>query len=88
MDNQNTLSAKSYTLIFLGLVLLTLISTGLSTLNLGYLNILVAIGLAIVSALVVLSKFMKIKLDGSFARLLLAGILALALLIFFVGFVG
>ncbi|MBS2210645.1 hypothetical protein KEM09_04485 [Carboxylicivirga mesophila] len=88
MDKQNTISAKSYTLVFIGLVLLTLISTGLSSLNLGYISTIIAFGLAIVSALVVLSKFMNVKLDGSFARLLLAGILALALLIFFVGFVG
>ena len=89
MENQNnTLSATSYTLIFLGLVVLTLISAGLSTLNLGYLSTLIAIGLAIVSALVVLSKFMNIKLDSSFSRLLIAGIMALALLIFFVAFVG
>ncbi|MBR8534731.1 hypothetical protein KDU71_04105 [Carboxylicivirga sediminis] len=88
MDKQNIISAKSYTLVFIGLVLLTLISTGLSSLNLGYISTIIAFGLAIVSALVVLSKFMNVKLDGSFARLLLAGILALALLIFFVGFVG
>lgn len=88
MDKQNTISAKSYTLVFIGLVLLTLISTGLSSLNLGYISTIIAFGLAIVSALVVLAKFMNVKLDGSFARLLLAGILALALLIFFVGFVG
>lgn len=88
MDKQNTLSAKSFSFVFLGLVLLTLVSTALSTLNLGYLNVVIAITLAVVSALVVLSKFMKIKLDGSFARLLMAGILALALLIFFVAFVG
>lgn len=88
MDKQNTLSAKCYSYVFLGLVLLTLVSTALSSLNLGYLNGVIAIGLALVSALVVLSKFMKIKLDGSFARLLVAGILALALLIFFVAFVG
>lgn len=88
MDKQNTLSAKSFSFVFLGLILLTLVSTALSTLNLGYLNVVIAITLAVVSALVVLSKFMKIKLDGSFARLLMAGILALALLIFFVAFVG
>jgi caa(3)-type oxidase subunit IV len=88
MDNQNTVSAKAYILLFVGLVLLTLISTGLSTLNLGYLNPLIAIGLAVISAGAVFSKFMKIKLDGSFARLLIAGVLVLALLIFFVGFVG
>ena len=35
-----------------------------------------------------MSKFMKIKLDSSFARLLIAGVLALALLVFFVAFVG
>ncbi|MCT4588668.1 MAG: hypothetical protein N4A71_12635 [Carboxylicivirga sp.] len=89
MENQNTsLSATAYTLIFIGLVVLTLISTGLSTLNLGYVSTLFAVGLAIVSALVVMSKFMKIKLDSSFARLLIAGVLALALLVFFVAFVG
>lgn len=88
MDKQNTISAKSYTLVFIGLILLTLVSTGLSSLNLGYISTIIAFGLAIVSALVVLSKFMNVKLDSSFARLLLAGILALALLIFFVGFVG
>ncbi len=88
MDNQNTLSARTYLLIFVGLVLLTLISTGLSALNLGYLNFIIAIALAVVSAGVVLNTFMKVKLDGSFARLLIAGILVLALLIFFVGFVS
>lgn len=89
MDNQNTtLSAKSYILIFLGLVLLTLISAGLSQLSLGYLNGVIAVGVAIVSALVVLSKFMRINLDSSFARLLIAGVLALALLVFVVAFLG
>lgn len=88
MEKQNTISAKSYMFVFLGLVVLTLISTALSTLNLGYLNIVLTFGLAVVSALVVLSKFMNVKLNGAFARLLLAGVLALALLIFFVAFVG
>ncbi|MCU4155267.1 hypothetical protein J1N10_04730 [Carboxylicivirga sp. A043] len=88
MDNQNTVSAKTYLFVFIGLVLITLVSTGLSTINLGYLNPIIAIGLATLSAAVVLNVFMKIRLDGSFARLLLAGILVLALLIFFVGFVG
>ncbi|WP_430814172.1 cytochrome C oxidase subunit IV family protein [Carboxylicivirga sp. RSCT41] len=88
MDNQNTVSSKTYIFVFIGLVVLTLISSGLSSLNLGYLNPLIAIGLAVISAGVVLNKFMNIKLDGSFARLLIAGVLVLALLIFFVGFVG
>ncbi len=88
MEKQNTISAKSYMFVFLGLVVLTLISTALSTLNLGYLNIVLTFGLAVVSALVVLAKFMNVKLNGAFARLLLAGVLALALLIFFVAFVG
>ncbi|MBK3517262.1 hypothetical protein [Carboxylicivirga marina] len=88
MDNQNIASSKKYILVFVALVALVLISTGISTLNLGYLNPLLTIGLAGVSAIIVLTQFMKIKLDGSFARLLVAGILALALLIFFVAFVG
>ncbi len=88
MEKQNTISAKSYMFVFLGLVVLTLLSTALSTLNMGYLNIVLTFGLAVVSALVVLSKFMNVKLNGAFARLLLAGVLALALLIFFVAFVG
>lgn len=88
MEKQNTISAKSYMFVFLGLVVLTLLSTALSTLNMGYLNIVLTFGLAVVSALVVLAKFMNVKLNGAFARLLLAGVLALALLIFFVAFVG
>ena len=90
MDNQNAKlgSYKSYTFIFIGLVAITLISTGLSQLNLGYLNLLLAVSLATISAAVVLGTFMKIKFDGSFFRLLAAGVLALALLIFFVAFVG
>ncbi|WP_439181907.1 hypothetical protein [Carboxylicivirga taeanensis] len=88
MEKQNILTAKAYTLVFLGLVILTLVSTGLSSFNLGYLNELIAIVVAIVSAGAVLSQFMRVKLDGGFARLLLAGVLALALLIFFVAFVG
>ena len=88
MDNQNIGTAKFYTLIFLGLVVLTLISAGLSTLNLGYLNVVFTVGVAFVSGAIVLSSFMKLKLDGSFSRLLIAGVLALALLVFFVAFVG
>ncbi len=89
MDNQNTKlgSYKSYTLTFLGLVVLTLISTALSQINLGYLNTLLAIGLAAISAAVVLKTFMKISFDGSFFRLLAAGVFALAVLILFVAFI-
>ncbi|TRX71050.1 hypothetical protein [Carboxylicivirga sp. M1479] len=88
MDNQNIGTSKFYTLIFLALVLLTVISTGLSQLNLGYLNVVFTVGLAVVSGAIVFTSFMRMKLDGSFARLLIAGLLALALLVFFIAFVG
>jgi len=90
MDNKNTQvgSYKSYTLVFIGLVILTLISTALNNLDLGYLNVVLAIGVAVLSAIIVLTTFMRVKLNGSFFRLLAAGVLALAILIFFVAFVG
>ncbi|GEM_PF-6379875 len=89
MEQQSDIkSAKYYTLVLTGLIVLTLISAGLSQLNLGFVNTILAIGVAGLSACIVLGSFMKVKLDGAFARLLIAGILALALLIFFVAFVG
>ncbi|WP_430811511.1 MULTISPECIES: hypothetical protein [unclassified Carboxylicivirga] len=88
MDKQATVSAKTYIWVALLLVALTIISTILSSLNLGYLNDLMAVGVAVLSALIVLSKFMNIKLNGGYARLLFAGVMAMALLIFFVAFVG
>lgn len=90
MDNQTNKigSVKRYTSIFILLLVLTLVSAGLSTINLGNVGTLLTLSLAILTAIIVLTSFMKIKIDSTFAKLLLAGILALALLVFFVATIG
>ncbi|MEM1356367.1 MAG: cytochrome C oxidase subunit IV family protein [Planctomycetota bacterium] len=67
---------KLLTLIFLVLMLLTVLTVAAINVDLGPLNIVVALGIALVKALLVVFIFMHIWWDRAFHGLLIAGSLA------------
>src|SRR5436305_9425980 len=77
-------SAKTYTLIFVALLALTGITTGVAFVDLGPFSVVVALAIAVCKMLLVALFFMHVRHSSSLTRLvLLAAFLWLAILIFF-----
>jgi cytochrome c oxidase subunit IV len=76
---------KIYIAVFLTLVALTWVTTGVSTIDLGRLNIFVALSIAIVKASLVLLFFMHVKYGTRLTKMIvLSGLYWLILLLFIV----
>ena len=76
---------KLLTAVFLALMVLTILTVAAINVDLGPLNIIVALGIALVKALLVVLIFMHIWWDRAFHGLLIAGSLGFVTL--FIGFV-
>ena len=77
-------SVKTYTVIFLALIVLTFVTTGVAYLDLGPMNVVVALGLACVKMLLVALWFMHIRHSTRLTKLVVAGgLLWFAILIAF-----
>jgi cytochrome c oxidase subunit IV len=62
MNSKHVLSVKLYAVIFIALVALTLTTTGVAFINLGgSLNVIVALTIAVVKALLVILFFMHVR---------------------------
>jgi cytochrome c oxidase subunit 4 len=80
--SQQVVPAKTYVLIFVGLIGLTLLTTGVAFIDLGPFNTVVALVIAFCKMLLVVFFFMHLRHSGGLARIaLLAGFFWLALLI-------
>jgi cytochrome c oxidase subunit 4 len=74
---------KIYVAVFVALIVLTWVTTGVSTLDLGRLNIYVALSIAIFKASLVLLFFMHVKYGTRLTKMIvLSGIYWLILLLF------
>ncbi len=72
---------KTYLLIFGVLLVLTLVTVWVSTIDLGRLNVLVALAIAVGKALLVVLYFMHVRYSGRMTRLvLIAGVFWLLIL--------
>ena len=63
---------KSYFFVFVALLILTLVTAGVAFLNLGAFNTPVALGIALVKALLVMIFFMHLNHSGYIVRLFAA----------------
>ncbi len=80
--SQHIVSQKTYVLVFLGLIGLTILTTGVAYIDLGALNTVAALVIAFSKMLLVILFFMHVRHSGGLIRVvLLAGFLWLALLI-------
>lgn len=66
---KHALSSKTYLLVFIGLLLLLLITASASFIDLGPFNAAVAIGIAVLKALLILLFFMHLKISDWAIRL-------------------
>ena len=81
---ERTLSARIYYGIFAALVVLTLVTTGVAFIDLGILNPIVALTIAVCKASLVVLFFMHVRYRGGLAWAFIgAGVLWLAFLIAF-----
>ncbi|MGB1124619.1 MAG: cytochrome C oxidase subunit IV family protein [Phycisphaeraceae bacterium] len=81
----HAVSWQLLTIVFLALMVLTILTVAAINVDLGPLNIVVALGIALVKALLVVLIFMHIWWDRAFHGLLIAGSLGFVTL--FIGFV-
>jgi len=81
----HAVSWQLLTIVFLALMVLTVLTVAAINVNLGPLNIVVALGIALVKALLVVLIFMHIWWDRAFHGLLIAASLGFVAL--FIGFV-
>lgn len=81
----HAVSWQLLTIVFLALMVLTVLTVAAINVDLGPLNIVVALGIALVKALLVVLIFMHIWWDRAFHGLLIAGSLGFVTL--FIGFV-
>ena len=84
MTENTVVSPRIYVAVFAALAILTLLTTGIAFIDLGVLNPVVAISIAVCKAALVVLFFMHVRYRGGLAWVFLgAGILWLALLIGF-----
>jgi cytochrome c oxidase subunit IV len=77
-------SAKSYVLVFLGLIFLTLLTTAVAFVDLGAFSVVVALAIACCKMVLVALFFMHVRHSSQLTKLVLAGaLLWLAILIVF-----
>jgi len=82
-------SVKTYALVLLALLAATILTAFVATLDLGPLNIIVALGIAVVKMLLVALFFMHVRYSTNLTRLVIVGgmlWLAILLLLSFVDF--
>ena len=80
--SQHIVPLKTYVLVFVGLIGLTLLTTGVAFIDLGALNTVAALVIAFCKMLLVILFFMHLRHSGGLVRIvLLAGFFWLALLI-------
>jgi cytochrome c oxidase subunit IV len=80
--SQHIVPQKTYVFVFLGLIGLTILTTGVAYINLGPLNTVAALVIAFSKMLLVVLFFMHLRHSGGLIRVvLLAGFFWLALLI-------
>jgi cytochrome c oxidase subunit 4 len=84
-EEHHIVPKKIYFVVFLALIVLTWVTTGVSTLDLGRFNIYVALSIAIFKASLVLLFFMHVKYGTRLTKMIvLCGIYWLILLLFIV----
>src|SRR5947209_15476624 len=77
-------SAKSYILVFVGLIALTLVTTAVAFVDLGAFSVVAALAIAVTKMLLVALFFMHVRHSDKLTRLvLLSGLVWLGILIFF-----
>jgi cytochrome c oxidase subunit 4 len=77
-------SARNYILVFLGLIVLTVLTTAVAFVDLGAFNVVVALGIATCKMLLVALFFMHVKHSSALTKLVITGaLLWLAILIAF-----
>jgi cytochrome c oxidase subunit IV len=80
--SQQIVAVKTYVLVFVSLITLTLLTTGVAYIDLGPLNTVAALAIAFCKMLLVVLFFMHVRHSGGLVRIaLLAGFFWLALLI-------
>ena len=77
-------SARNYVLVFIGLIVLTVVTTAVAFVDLGAFNVAVALGIATCKMLLVALFFMHVKHSSSLTKLILIG--ALLWLAIMIGF--
>jgi cytochrome c oxidase subunit 4 len=77
-------SAKSYVLVFLALIVLTVVTTAVAFVDLGPFSVVAALGIAVCKMLLVALFFMHVRHSTQLTRVvLIGGLMWLAILIFF-----
>src|SRR4051812_40842977 len=77
-------SAKSYVFVFLGLIVLTVLTTAVAFVDLGAFSVVAALGIACCKMLLVALFFMHVRHSSQLTKLVLAGaLLWLGIMIFF-----
>jgi cytochrome c oxidase subunit 4 len=77
-------SARNYILVFLGLIVLTVLTTAVAFVDLGAFNVVVALGIATCKMLLVALFFMHVKHSSALTKLVIMGaLLWLAIMIAF-----
>ncbi len=83
-DYEHILSAKTLTIVWILLLILTYITYKISQINLGYFNVLAALTVATTKAALVIMFFMHLKYEGNVIRYMV--FIAFLILAIFIGF--
>lgn len=77
---------KTYVIILLGLISLTILSVAVTSIELGTLTVTVALLLASVKSFLVLSYFMHLKFDQKIFAIMVIGIIVLIIIVILITF--
>ena len=84
MSHDHIVPVKTYWAVFLSLLVLTVVTTGIAYIDLGRFNIVVALAIAIFKACLVILFFMHVKYSTKLTKTIVAsGFVFFAIMIFF-----
>jgi len=83
-QHEHIASARNYILVFLGLIVMTVLTTAVAFVDLGAFNVVVALGIATCKMLLVALFFMHVKDSSALTKLVIVG--ALLWLAIMIGF--
>ncbi|WP_430810374.1 MULTISPECIES: cytochrome C oxidase subunit IV family protein [unclassified Carboxylicivirga] len=85
-DNNHIIPYKLYLTVLAGLITMTIVSVGVTKIDLGNLSVFVAILLASSKSALVLVFFMHLKFDNTLLKILVTSVFILVALVLFITF--
>ena len=86
-SGHHVVPASTYLAVFMALLILTIVTVSASRIDFGFMNTVIALGIATIKAILVMAIFMHLKYDGLLNRVIIAHSFFFLFILFLFSFV-